>query len=429
MATTRTPFEAQWTPDAATFLSDEQHLQTSSASLEEAEALEKPQDGPKRAQRIWASFVQQAKEIVDENAGMLLVAASEVFYTAMSLAVKELGSIDPPMSTMQLIWIYMIVTWLCSIFYMYIAKIPDPLLGPQGVRLLLAFRGLCGFIAFFGIYYSVLYLTLADATVLQFLAPILTTFTGFIFLGERFSWRQLAAGFCSLIGVILIARPHFLFGSVSQTPPANSNLVGANANPGDVSPLSRVTAAQRLGAVGIALLGALGSTGVYTTIRAIGTRAHSLHNINSVSQQCVIMSTIGQVLCHAQMLVTQTKIVIPTSPIWIALLLVLGFSSFFAQVLMTMGLRRHSVGRTTMAVYIEIVYAIIFDEIFFHDAPSPLSICGTLIIVLSAVYVALNKEDAVKVKAESPDDLALQEGLLAHKDVDTEESLKTREDV
>ena len=50
------------------------------------------------------------------------------------------------------------------------------------------------FLGLFGIYYSLQYLTLANATVLTFLAPILTTFTGAYFLGETFYWRQVIAG-------------------------------------------------------------------------------------------------------------------------------------------------------------------------------------------------------------------------------------------
>lgn len=339
---------------------------------------------------------------------MLLVALAEAFYASMNLAVKELSGIDPPVSTMQLIWIRMTITWLCSVCYMYIAKIPEPLLGPKGVRLLLAFRGFCGFFGLFGVYYSLQYLSLADATVLTFLAPILTTFTGAMFLGERFSWKQVAAGFCSLLGVVLIARPPFLFGNVISVPPAAA---GADAVPTESLSAPGVTAAERLGAVGVSILGALGATGVYTIIRAIGTRAHALHNIVAFSSQCVIVSTVA-------MIAMQTPIVVPTKIEWLALLLMIGFNGFFAQLFMTMGLQRQAVGRSTMAVYIQIVYAIIFDQVFFHAAPSLLSVFGTLIIVLSAVYVALTKEEGASREEQSPEDVALQEGLLAAQEAD-----------
>ncbi|GJE91691.1 DMT family transporter [Phanerochaete sordida] len=408
MATARTPYEAQWTPDTPTFPPGVQDLRGARLGEVEAALGALGGDSESRSARLWRTFVQRAQEVVDENTGMLLVAASEVFYAAMSLAVKEMGEMDPPMSSLELIWIYMVVTWLCSVGYMYWAGIPDPLLGPKNVRALLAFRGFCGFIAYFGIYYSVQVLSIADATVLTFIAPILTTFTGAFFLGERFSWKQVAAGFASLIGVILIARPPFLFGDAPEVASSSSD---AEVSPTDVP---GITPAERLLAVGVALFGAVGAVGVYTAIRAVGTRAHSLHNINSVSLQCIIGSTLG-------MLIFKTKIVIPTSAAWIGLLFVLGITSFLAQVLMTMGLRSHAVGRTTMAVYIEIVYAIVFDAVFFHTAPSVLSIVGTVIIVVSAIYVALCKGEKASEKIMSSEDSSLQEGLLASLDKDMEE--------
>jgi drug/metabolite transporter (DMT)-like permease len=48
-----------------------------------------------------------------------------------------------------------------------------PLLGPPGVRLLLAARGFVGFFGLFPGYYALHYLSLSDATVLSFLAPVL----------------------------------------------------------------------------------------------------------------------------------------------------------------------------------------------------------------------------------------------------------------
>ncbi|GJE91689.1 DMT family transporter [Phanerochaete sordida] len=418
---TRAPFEAG-TPEMSTFPPGARELRVPRvAPLQAGFDMGKAHSASEWTRRTWASFMKKAREVVRDNTGMLLVAASESFYASMNLAVKELSGIDPPVTTMQLIWIRMTITWLTAVAYMYYAKIPDPLLGPKGVRLLLAFRGVCGFFGLFGVYYALQYLSLADATVLTFLAPILTIFTGAMFLGERFSWKQVAAGLCSLVGVILIARPPFLFGDTSEVPSVPPDAEHAVPPPGDGTPAAVVTAAERLGAVGISILGALGATGVFTIIRAIGTRAHPLHNIVAFSSQCVIVSTVA-------MLAMRTHIVLPTRLEWLALFLMIGFNGFFAQVLMTMGLQRQAVGRSTMAVYIQVVYAIIFDQVFFHAAPSLLSILGTLIIVLSAVYVALTKEESAKSSTESPEDVALQEGLLAREADDDEElSAKAQE--
>jgi len=104
------------------------------------------------------------------------------------------------------------------------------------------FVGLCG------LYWSLQYLSVADTTVITFLVPLTTSLAGCVFLKEGYSIRQaLAAGerishafwshcyrrslVCSLLGVVLIARPPFLFGSA-------------------VNQVSAVTPAERLMGVG-----------------------------------------------------------------------------------------------------------------------------------------------------------------------------------
>jgi drug/metabolite transporter (DMT)-like permease len=79
-------------------------------------------------------------------------------------------------------------------------------------------------------YASLVHLSLSDATMLTFVAPILTGFSGAMFLKETISFRESFSGcrhprlhlpwslftkclVCSFFGVILIARPQFLFGS------------------------------------------------------------------------------------------------------------------------------------------------------------------------------------------------------------------------
>ncbi|KAI0641741.1 DUF6-domain-containing protein [Trametes meyenii] len=335
---------------------------------------------------------------------MLLVAASQLFFSLMNVWVKKLNSLDPPVPAFELIFVRMAITWICCISYMFIVKVPDPILGPKGVRLLLVARGFFGFFGLFGVYYSLQYLSLSDATVLTFLAPMCTAITGAVLLHEPFSWREALAGVASLSGVVLIARPQFLFGRGhhGMIPLARA--------------MSTVTPAQRVGAVGVALLGVLGATGAYTSIRAVGKRAHPLHNLVSFSSQCVIVATVA-------MLIMRTPIVIPMRWDWLLMLLLIGIFGFIAQVLLTMGLQRETAGRGTMAVYVQIIFATIFERVFFHSSPSLLSVVGTLIILTSAIYVAVTKSRAeVKARPDGVaafDDPAMEEGLLANHSEDT----------
>ncbi|KAI9439318.1 hypothetical protein H4582DRAFT_131799 [Lactarius indigo] len=143
-----------------------------------------------------------ASAFVGNNAGLLLVAASQFFFTSMGISVKWLNSLDEPVPTLELIWIRMLTTYTCSIAYMYWRGIPDPLLGPKGVRTLLVLRGVAGFTAISGTYFSLQYLSLSDAMVLKFFVPFLTGLSGAIFLKEPFTIKEILAGLCSFFGVI-----------------------------------------------------------------------------------------------------------------------------------------------------------------------------------------------------------------------------------
>ncbi|THU85016.1 drug/metabolite transporter superfamily [Dendrothele bispora CBS 962.96] len=325
-------------------------------------------------------------DLLKKNHGLLLIVASQLFLSVVNIAVKKLNSIDPPVPTLELIIIRMGMTFAFSIAYMLYTNIPHPFLGPEGVRVLLAFRGFAGFFGLFGVYFALQYLSLSDATVLTFLVPLTTALSGAIFLKENFTKKQFVAGTLSLIGVIFIARPVSLFGHASaaeipHVPSVSTNSTAAVPLPENAS--EQGTPGDRLIAVGVSLVGVLGSTGAYTAIRAIGKRAHALHSMASFSLQSVIVSVIG-------MIITRTSPVLPTRLLWLALFIEIGVFGFLAQVLLTMGFQRETAGRGTMAVYTQIVFASIGERIFFHVVPSVLSIIGTLIIISCALYIAVS---------------------------------------
>ena len=121
------------------------------------------------------------------------------------------------------------------------------------------------FIGLSGNYFSLQYLSVSDATVLQFLAPMCTGIAGALLLKEHFSREQAFASrkslhwhpafqvpqcenaVFSLVGVVLIARPSLLFGqavnSAHIVQPAPDRLDAR-------SEIAEVTPAQRLSAVG-----------------------------------------------------------------------------------------------------------------------------------------------------------------------------------
>jgi len=339
----------------------------------------------------FAVAVKRVKEFFSLNAGLLLVVAAQGVFSLVNVAVKILQSLDNPVSTLELIIVRMGITYICSVAYMLLRGIPHPFSGPEGVRLLLVFRGITGFVGLNGTYFSLQYLSLSDATVLAFLVPMCTAFAGSVFLKETFTRKEAIAGLCSLLGVVLIARPEFIFG---QQP-------GSTKTDGE----------HRLLAIGIALLGVVGSTGAMTSIRAIGMRAHPMHLLAFFSLQSVFGASV-------LMIILRTPVVIPTRLAWLGLLFIIGVLGFLAQILLTMGFQREEAGRASMALYAQIIFATILERIFFSDTnPSFFSFLGTSIIVTSAVYVAATKkrdrlEPRKNGRSESEAELELEEGLL-----------------
>ncbi|KIL58915.1 hypothetical protein M378DRAFT_287577 [Amanita muscaria Koide BX008] len=338
-------------------------------------------EAPKWTTERGPIFGSATRDFVADNTGLLLVVLSQVFSSMMNAVVKRLSAIDPPVSASQVILVRMGITYSCSLVYMIATGVEDPILGPKGVRLLLVFRGISGFISLFGMYFSLQYLSLSDATVLTFLSPLCTAVAGAIFLKESFRLSQALAGVVSLAGVILIARPPFLFNG--------SYGISTDAPMTPIPPMDAVSdeksAGMRMIAVGLSLLGVFGTTGAFVAIRAIGKQAHTLHIMGAFALQSILATSLGMVM-------TKTPFVIPSRVEWFFLLFMVGILGFVAQVLLTMGLQREAAGRASMALYTQIIFATIFQLIIFHTYPSWLSVLGTTLILSSALYVAMNKE-------------------------------------
>ncbi|KAG6856001.1 hypothetical protein H0H87_008545 [Tephrocybe sp. NHM501043] len=315
----------------------------------------------------WRAWSSAMMAFVQGNVGLFLIMGSQFCFALMNVAVKFLNAIDPPVSPYE------------------VHRVPDPWIGPKGIRLMLVFRGFSGFFGLFGIYYSLQYLSLSDSTALSFLSPICVGIAGAILLGEKYSIAQGLASVCALVGAILIARPSFLFDSTGA--PAKfvvNEVLISFADP------SKATPEQRLFAVGAALLGVLGATGAYISIAAMGKKIHPMHAMVSFSLQSVLVASIAFGAVPLTMLVTETPLVIPTDLRWLGLLILIGVFGFVAQALLTSGLLRESAGKGSIAIYTQIVFAIILERIFFKAQPSALSIAGTIIIVSSALYVAVS---------------------------------------
>ncbi|KAF8723817.1 hypothetical protein AX14_009144 [Amanita brunnescens Koide BX004] len=314
------------------------------------------------------------RAFIQSNAGLLLVVASEVFFASMNASVKVLTTGESEVPVFEIILLRMIITYVFSVAYMYWANISNPFLGPPDVRLLLMSRGFFGFIGVFGIYYTLQYLSLSDSIVLTFLSPLCTAIGGSFLLGERFSKREALASIVSLLGVVLIARPPFMFGYILHH----------HAKESRTAIESGVTTEQRMVAVCVSLIGVLGQTCAYISIRAIGKRAHHLHNMAYFSLWSIIVSSVV-------MIATRIPMAIPKQMLSLGMLALIGIFGFIAQTLMTIGYQIEAAGRASMGIYSQLIFGVILERLVFGTVPVMLSILGTCLIMGSALYITMTK--------------------------------------
>ncbi|RPB24987.1 hypothetical protein L211DRAFT_836847 [Terfezia boudieri ATCC MYA-4762] len=317
-----------------------------------------------------------------DNRGLFFLAVAQLFGGIMGMLTRLLETSLPSgqrYHALQILFARMIITWLCCMIWMWWTKVPHMPLGQRQIRGLLVARGTAGFIGVFGLYYSLSYLPLPDATVITFLIPTMMSFVCSIMpsLKEPFTTQEKAGGLISFVGVILIARPTFMFHSRT----IHNTLVS-------IAPVKTpyVSPHQRTLAVAVALVGVLGAASAYSIIRVIGHRAHPLISVTYFAAMTTICSLIGLFTIPSV-----GGILVPQGLLEWGLLFGLGISGFLLQFLLTKGLQLEKAGRAGSLVYTQMIWAVIFEWLVWGNAVSGLSLVGAALILGGAAWVNLQK--------------------------------------
>lgn len=396
------------------------------------------------------------------NEGPILVCLSQFFAALMSAVTRllELDEETGPMHPMMILFWRMSATTLFSGLWTYYSQErsrrsghsrdswQDAVLGIRAVRSLLLLRSLAGFMGLYGLWYSMIYLPLAEAVVISFLAPTLAGYLCHVLMHDRFTRREQLASFLALAGVVLIARPISLLaaGTAMDDPSAmgvgvatavdwsaaegvllgvgGSNNTSVTVGGGKPAVGTKPASADRLTAILSALIGVLGGALTIVTLRKIGTRAHTLISVNYFSVGCVVVTTaalaLGPVLDLDQPLM---RFAPPASWRQAGLLVLISVCGFSTQFLMTSGIavassspasdiddddgeeegeemtrRQKKKGKATGAyratamIYTNMLFSAGFDRWLFGEHMSWVTIVGCALIVGSALWVIVTKD-------------------------------------
>ncbi|KAL0940871.1 integral membrane protein DUF6 [Colletotrichum truncatum] len=357
---------------------------------------------PQNRGRLWRLW--------STNKGVVLVALSQLFGALMNLTARLLELEGEGMHPLQVLFARQSVTMVCCCVYMYCMKIPDFPFGKKEIRWLLVARGVSGFFGIFGMWYSMMYLPLAEATVITFLAPSVAGYVCYLALREPFTRSEQIGTIVAFFGVVLIAHPASLFtgdstSSAAATAPEHQNSTTNSTMSSTLPGLNhQATTAERLTAIGVAIVGVFGAAGAFTTIRWIGKRAHPLISVNYFATWCTVVCTI--VLTAAPLLELgqpALRFALPqTARQWLFLLL-LGVFGFIMQFLLTAGLGTDRSNRANAMVYTHMLFAAGFDRFIFGNVMGWVSLAGCGLIIGSALWVVLTKRPPQPKKENAAD--------------------------
>ena len=191
---------------------------------------------------------------------------------------------------------------------------------------------------------ALILLPLADATAINFAAPIFATILSFLVLKENVGVHRWAAVLIGFVGVLIVARP------------------GGSSLP-------------VLGVL-IALLAATGQAGVTTTLRHLQRSENVVSIVFWFAVAGIVVGGMLMPLFAHERSLTSFVLVIAG-----------GFAGGIGQLLMTTSLRA-PVSVVSAFDYLQIVAATIYGWLLFSDVPKASTMVGAVLIAMSGLYTA-----------------------------------------
>ncbi|XP_060950498.1 solute carrier family 35 member G1 [Limanda limanda] len=292
-----------------------------------------------------------------QSLGLFYAFLSTVFFSTIALLVKSIQGIHAIEISAIRCFFQMLFVMPLLIYH------KTGFLGPRDKRIYLVLRGFIGSNAMILLFYAIQQMPLADATVIMFSNPVFTSLLAWIFLKEKCTIWDCVFTVFTLTGVLLIARPPFLFGQ--QVRGIEGDYV--NHVKGTIA----------------AFAGAIGAAFTFVILRKMGK---SVHYYLSVWYYAVI----GLIEC----LITVTVLGEWKYPYcgrdrWILMLIaVLGIAG---QTFLTKALQIEKAAPVALMRTLDVVLAFIFQFIFFNRAPTLWSLGGALCVVASTSGIAVKK--------------------------------------
>ena len=214
-------------------------------------------------------------------------------------------------------------------------------------RALLAARGVVGALALICVYYAVMTLPLAEATLLQYMHPMFTALLGLLLLGEGIQRSTVICILFSITGLIVMVEPGVFSGAAPVLPTFS---------------------------VAVALAGAFGSAVAYVLVRRLSLQEDA----------SVIIFYFPLIALPLSVALLGNQFVMPDGES-LLLLLMVGIFTQVGQLGLTHAMRYGTAGKTAAYSYIQVIFAVTLGWLVFGELPSLWTWVGGGLIITGAL--------------------------------------------
>ncbi|XP_030797342.1 solute carrier family 35 member G1 isoform X2 [Rhinopithecus roxellana] len=289
--------------------------------------------------------------------GLFYALLSAFCFSVSSLLVKKVQDVHAVEISAFRCVLQMLIVLPCLIYR------KTGFIGPKSHRIFLILRGVLGSTSMMLIYYAFQTMALADATVITFSSPVFTSIFAWICLKEKYSpWDALFTMF-TISGVTLIVRPPFLFGS----------------NTSGIEESYSVHLKGTFAAIGHAVFAA----STLVILRKMGKSVDYFLTI----WYYVVLGLVETVI----ILFILGEWSLPYCGLDRLFLIFIALFGLGAQIFITKALQIEKAGPVAIMKTMDVVFAFIFQIIFFNNVPTWWTVGGAVCVVASNVGAAVRK--------------------------------------
>lgn len=289
--------------------------------------------------------------------GISLGVVSSLLFSVSSLMVKLATSVP----SLEIVCMRLTLQFVFSLPAMIFSR--DKFIYPWKKTRFLMLRAITGVTSMSLMFYSVKHMPLADARVIFYTSPIYTAMLGHIFLKESVTKFDVIATLLSLAGVVLIARPTFLFGS----------------RLGESSGSKQVWFPALMGVLA-AIFAAFSFVLVRKVSKEVGARVVVFY-----------FSVLGSVISLGAALISGGFKYPDCETYDVLYIIACGFLGYFGQLFSSKALELEKAAVVSLVRTIGIVFSFILQLIALDVVPTGLSIGGALLVLLCNMVIFAKK--------------------------------------